>query len=257
MHAVVFQHEEHEDAGLFVDALQAAGFALTTRFRAARTVDADADLVVALGGTMAAYDTTAQPFLAAELAVLQERLQRGLPCLGLSLGAQLLARAAGGRVARGASGTEIGGLPIAWTDAGRTDPVLAPSTPTTVVAQWHQDTWSDVPRAVALATSDRYSQQAFRLGPSYAFQFHLELDSTRFARWLELDAGSLNANGHDVAALRATLPALAADQAARDRLVTNLAAHFARAAASAARARGAASDRRSDNGPTPPPSART
>ncbi|MBL8755047.1 MAG: gamma-glutamyl-gamma-aminobutyrate hydrolase family protein [Planctomycetes bacterium] len=257
MHAVVFQHEPHEDAGLFTDALQAAGFTLTTRFRSACAGDVAADLVVALGGTMAAYATTAHPFLAAELAVLHERLQGGRPCLGICLGAQLLARAAGGRALRGAAGTEIGGLPIAWTDAGRADPVLAPTRAELAVAQWHQDTWRDVPGAVPLAESPRYAQQAFRIGPSFAFQFHLELDAARFARWLELDAEGLTAAGHDLAALQATLPALAADDVARAGMVTRLAAHFATIAAPANHAPAAAPHRRSDSGPTRPPSGRT
>ncbi|MFY9342376.1 MAG: gamma-glutamyl-gamma-aminobutyrate hydrolase family protein [Planctomycetota bacterium] len=230
MRAVVLLHEEHEHEGWFGPALQQAGFTLERRFREVRAGDADAGLVVVLGGPMAAFDVGTHPFLAPEVVLLADRLRRGAPCLGICLGAQLLARAAGADVHRGAHGIEIGGCEVQWTAAGQSDPVVAPPGPATIVAQWHQDTWRAVPRATPLARSARYPQQAFRLGASFAFQFHLELGSEAFAQWLDGSRAELAANGHHVDALLATIPALRRDDAVRLAMVERLAAHFARAA---------------------------
>lgn len=215
MRAVVIRHEENEGEGWFGPALREHGFTLEPRFRAAAAPDVDADLVVVLGGSMSAAAPDAHPFLHGELAMLEERLRRGAPCLGICLGAQLLARAAGSRVRRGAPGPEIGALPIGWTTAARTDPVIAAGDAAMVVAHWHEDTFDPVPGAVLLASSERYEQQAFRLGDSFAFQFHLELDGATFAQWLGERGDGAAAN------------ALQPGEPVRRALVDRLARHFA------------------------------
>src|SRR3954464_15740377 len=54
------------------------------------------DLLVVMGGPMGVADlgNPETPFLAAEVALLRERLAAGAPVLGICLGAQLLAHAA-------------------------------------------------------------------------------------------------------------------------------------------------------------------
>ena len=226
MRAVVIQHEEHEGPARLGDALQHAGFTLVPRFRSVQSDDERADLVVVLGGPMSACASPALPFLLAERELLAARLCRGAPCLGICLGAQLLAGAAGAVVMRGAPGLELGALPIRWSAAGERDPVTSGGAEL-VVAHWHEDTFTPVPGAALLASSERYEQQVFRLGNSYGFQCHVELDAAAFARWLELGAAEITAAGGDLVALRATLPALAASDAARQQLLERLAQHFA------------------------------
>ena len=227
MRAVVVQHEEHEGPARLGDALVRAGFTLVPRFRAVQPDDVHADLVVVLGGPMSACAVPALPFLAAERELLAARLQRGAPCLGVCLGAQLLAAAAGAVVSRGAAGLELGASPIRWHAAAARDAVVGADAAELVVAHWHEDTFTPVPGAVLLASSARYEQQGFRLGDSYGFQCHIELDATAFARWLELGAAEITAAGGDVAALRAQLPAMAAHDARRQQLLERLAQHFA------------------------------
>lgn len=228
MRATIVQHEEHEGPGFVGAALTAAGFSLTTRFRAVQRSDVEADLVVVLGGSMGVGDGATHPFLHDEVALLTERLALQRANLGLCLGAQLLAAAAGAEVFRGKNGLEVGAAPVRWTRAGLEDPVLKGVSSKTVVAHWHQDTFSPVPEAALLASTDRYTQQAFRLGPSYGFQFHLELGADDFGRWLDRGAEELALEGKDLAGLRAGLPKLKAAEAELTELAARLAHHFAK-----------------------------
>ena len=134
MRAVVFQHEEHEGVGLLGPVLEEAGFTLVNRFRAVRREDVDADLVVVMGGPMGVYEAEQHPFLHDELALLTERLANERPCLGICLGAQLLASAAGAEVFLGKNGFEVGVAPVRWTPEALKDPVIAGVRPKTVVA---------------------------------------------------------------------------------------------------------------------------
>ena len=59
------------------------------------------DLLIVLGGSPGAYETDKYPFLQKELDLLQARLQKKRPSLGICLGAQLIARALGARVYAG------------------------------------------------------------------------------------------------------------------------------------------------------------
>ncbi|WP_426752250.1 glutamine amidotransferase-related protein [Myxococcus sp. Y35] len=230
MRAVVFQHEEHEGPGLLGPVLQAAGFSLVHRFRTVRREDVDAELLVVMGGRMAVYESDQHPFLREELGILMDRLAYERPCLGICLGAQLLAAAAGADVFPGKNGFEVGVGPVRWTPAAQQDPVLSAARPRTVVAHWHGDTHAPVPDATLLASTDRYTQQAFRLGPSYGFQFHLELTATELGRWYDLEADDLQQREKSLQELKAQLPRLKAAEADNTELLHRLAHHFARAA---------------------------
>jgi GMP synthase (glutamine-hydrolysing) len=177
MKAVIYQHEAHEGLGRFEPALQAVGFELVPRFRTTEPSDVDADLLVVMGGSMSVYEP--HPYLADERSVIAARFARGAPCLGVCLGAQLMAAAAGAEVYPGKRGFEIGVEPVRWTAAALQDEVFAGTPTGLVVAHWHGDTHAAVPDATLLASTDRYTQQAFRLGNSLALHFHLELTAGR------------------------------------------------------------------------------
>lgn len=234
MRAVVMQHEEHEGPGLLGPALEAAGFTLVKRFRTVKREDLNAELVVVLGGPMGIYEADRHPFLGEELALVTERLALGLPVLGLCLGAQLLAAAAGSEVFVGKNGLEVGVGPVRWTKEGLADPVIAGVRPRTIVAHWHQDTFKAVPGATLLASTDRYTQQAFRLGDSYGFQFHLELTADELERWFTQGAEELvELYEKDLDELRSQLPKLRSAEAENRELLERLAHHFARVARAA------------------------
>lgn len=229
MRAVVWQHEENVGLGMLGPALEAVGFSLVRRFRGLKREDLDAPLLVVLGGYMGVYEADRHPFLGEEVALMAERLALGRPMLGICLGAQMLAAAAGVEVFLGKNGFEVGVAPVRWTKEGLADAVLLGVRPRTAVAHWHQDTHKPVPGATLLASTDRYAQQAFRLGDSYGFQFHLELTADEFDHWLVKDAEELTElHGKNVEELRGQVPKLRAAEPENRALIERLAHHYAR-----------------------------
>lgn len=230
MRAVVIQHEEHEGPGLLAPALEAAGFQLLKRYRQVKRDDLSAELVVVLGGPMGVYESDQHPFLNDEVAFLIERLATDAPVLGICLGAQLMAAAAGAEVFPGKNGFEVGVGAVRWSAAAMSDPVIAGVRPKSTVAHWHGDTFKPVSGATLLASTDRYSQQAFRLGSSYGFQFHLELSAEDLDQWFTINEESLGARGKKVSELRAELGKLRGAEGENRALLERLAHHFAKRA---------------------------
>jgi GMP synthase-like glutamine amidotransferase len=121
---------------------------------------------------------------------LATAVDTGLPVLGVCLGAQLLAAALGAPVITGDE-PEVGVGAVVLNADGRRDPVLGPEGDGLPVVHWHSDTFGIPAGAVRLASSDRYENQAFRLGEHvYGLQFHLEVDDGVAAGWApDLPAG--------------------------------------------------------------------
>ena len=219
--AVAIRHVEFEDLGLLAPLLAHHGFATSYLdapanggvWRSAR----DADLLVVLGGPIGVADTDTYPFLGAELELIGERLAGDRPTLGICLGAQLLAVAAGGSVRPG-TGAEIGYAPVTLTNAARGS-VLEPlrSVP---VLHWHGDVISTPPELPPLAFTPICENQAFARGPNVlGLQFHLEAESASLERWLVGHAYELATRGVSVADLREDAAAHAAQLACRARQV--------------------------------------
>lgn len=219
MRAVIVQHEEHEGLGLLGPVLTAAGYGLTKRFRSIEHADLAAELVVILGGAMSANDVTEHPFIGAERAFLMERLALDRPTLGICLGSQLLAAAAGAEVSKGKNGAEIAIGPVKWMKAAQEELGVPAKT---TVAHWHAETFTAVPGATLLASTDRYAQQAFRVGRSYGIQFHLELTATAWLDWVKRGAAQLQAVRVDAAALEKDAGKLRAVEAANTAILERL-----------------------------------
>lgn len=173
--------------------------------------------VVVMGGPMASYDDTGFPTRGAEIELLRTALARELPVLGICLGAQLLVEAAGGRVFPG-SGAEIGWGTVSLTADAADDPLFRGVGDSVEVLHWHGDTYELPPNAVHLARSDRYENQAFRVGPcAWGLQFHLEVDDTAVRTFASEFADEARSAGVDPARIVAAAPsALAALAATRD-----------------------------------------
>ena len=127
---------------------------------------------VVIGGPMSANDCGTLAGIKCELDWIPKVVEAGVPFLGLCLGAQLLTRAAGGRVASHPEGlVEIGYVDVEPTAAGR-EWFKAPMK----VYQWHREGMTIPDCCELLATSERYPVQAFRHGRNaFGFQFHPEV----------------------------------------------------------------------------------
>ena len=116
---------------------------------------------------------------------LEGLLEHGTPLLGVCLGSQLVARAAGADVFRSPE-SEVGWYSVELTDAARADPV-ATSLPDRFDAfQWHHYTHTLPAGAVELARS-RVCTQAFRVGNAWGVQFHPEVRVEQVEEWLSED----------------------------------------------------------------------
>ncbi len=148
------------------------------------------DAVMAFGGSMHPDQDDRFAWLEREEEFLREVLAAEVPVLGVCLGAQMLARAAGAAVGP-ARAPEIGWLDVSLTEAGAADPVLGMFPPTATVFQWHHYTFEIAPGAVELARSEICSQ-AFRLAqPAWGIQFHAEVTLPMVSAWTEEDPDEL------------------------------------------------------------------
>ncbi|MDZ5697466.1 glutamine amidotransferase [Chelativorans sp. M5D2P16] len=204
--AIAIRHLAFEDLGAFGLAISAAGYTVgyhdvgLDEWEALRK--ADPDLLIVLGGPIGAYEDCNYPFLEDEVRLLAKRLEAGRPVMGICLGAQLIARAAGARVYPG-SAKEIGFAPIELTDSGRLS-CLSPFAQDAVTLHWHGDTFDLPTGAVHLATTKACTNQAFSMGPNViGFQFHPEAGGAGFERWLIGHTGELGAADIDIPELRA------------------------------------------------------
>jgi GMP synthase (glutamine-hydrolysing) len=182
MNCIALRHVAFEDLGLWEAEITAHGYTVTY-------VDAgvddlspvrDADLVVVLGGPIGIGDAAIFPIIEEEAALIRERLDAGLPTLGVCLGAQLMAHALGWPVAIGE--LELGFGVIEVTEAGMTTPLRHMAG--TPILQWHADFVTPPAGVDILASTAATACQAFAVGNSLAIQFHPEVDPETFERWL-------------------------------------------------------------------------
>ena len=183
---VVLQHVEWEGPGMIVPEAEKRGCEVDIRRLDSSDEIPTADYMdglVVMGAPWGAYEEDQHPFLRKECDVLRAVTRRGLPVLGVCLGAQLLARALGAKAFPG-HGAEIGFGAIELTEAGRKDALLTGLGGHLPAFHWHGDTFTLPQGAVLLASSPMYPHQAFRLGSrAYGFQFHIEPDTDTWTAW--------------------------------------------------------------------------
>jgi GMP synthase (glutamine-hydrolysing) len=205
--AVALRHIAFEDLGLLAPIMEREGWDVS--FCEAAVDDLghhsirNAELAIILGGPIGVYETEDYPFLASEIALIEYRVSRDLPTLGICLGSQLMAKALGSRVFKGPV-KEIGWGTIDLTEEGRSSCLGALQGEDAVVLHWHGDTF-DLPRdATRLASNRNYENQAFAYGKNaLALQFHLEADPRQLEEWYVGHTAELGAAKVSVTELRA------------------------------------------------------
>jgi GMP synthase (glutamine-hydrolysing) len=235
--AVVLTHEDFEGPARIGDVVRGEGYALDLRaLHRDGQVPADLgrdELLIVMGGPMGVGDleSTRYPFLAKEVTLLRQRVAEEAPVLGICLGAQLLAHAAGARVGpmTGAGEErlyEVGWGPIRFHHDEDNGDLLAGIPDETVMLHWHGDAFELPPGARRLASTAVCPNQGFALGKRlFGLQFHCETSGEDIEAFLREDGDFVvKANGPGgVERLRAETPRhLGAFGEMGDRLLRNL-----------------------------------
>jgi GMP synthase (glutamine-hydrolysing) len=180
---LIVLHQEHSTPGRVGHCLQRLGYDLDVR--RPRFGDplpetlGDHAAAVIFGGPMSVNDD--DDFIRREIDWIAVPLKENKPFLGICLGAQMCARALGGRVSVHPEGrAEIGYYPIRPTPAGLAVVNDWPGQ----VYQWHREGF-ELPRcAELLAEGDMFEVQAFRYGRTFALQFHPDVTHAMMHRWI-------------------------------------------------------------------------
>jgi GMP synthase (glutamine-hydrolysing) len=179
---LIVLHQEHSTSGRVGYALKKLGYELDVRrprFGDAlpATMHEHAAAVI-FGGPMSAND--GDDFIHREIDWIAVPLRDDKPFLGICLGAQMCARALGGRVFLHPDGhAEIGYYPIRPTAAGL---ALVDTWPEQVY-QWHREGFDLPDEAELLAEGETFEVQAFRYKRAYALQFHPDVTHAMMHRW--------------------------------------------------------------------------
>ena len=188
MRILAIVHQRDAGPGVFAEVIRGAGGQLDEWTLAERPQPpADPlgyDGVLVLGGAMNVDEGERHGWIAEEERLLRELLEREVPVLGLCLGGQLLAAAAGAEPRR-ASRPEIGWHGVEVNAGGRDDPLLGPLAPSFEAFQWHSYEFPLPPGAIALARSE-VCLQACRIGErNWALQFHPEVSRADALHWVD------------------------------------------------------------------------
>jgi GMP synthase (glutamine-hydrolysing) len=141
------------------------------------------DAYLVFGGAMHPDQDAQHAWLADEMRWLDQLVAELRPVLGVCLGVQLLARAAGAQVRR-LDVPEIGWIDVELTDAGADDSVLGSLPRRFTGLVWHHYTYEIPAGAIELARTER-TTQAFRLGEAcWGVQFHPEVTAPQLEGWI-------------------------------------------------------------------------
>ena len=169
--------------------------------------------LIALGGPMSVNDEDALPWLRPEKQLVRDAVARGIPVLGVCLGAPVDRKRSRRPASTAAPPARIGWFPVHGV------PDVAPGfqfPAESLVFHWHGETFDLPAGAVRLAGSAACENQAFQVGRNVvALQFHLETTPANVAALVEhcrdeLVAGPYVQSEHEL--LAAPRGALRGDQ---------------------------------------------
>ncbi|WP_225913927.1 glutamine amidotransferase-related protein [Leptolyngbya ohadii] len=194
---LVVVHQETSDPGLVGQVLRQMGYGLDIRCPAIgatlpETMDEHAGAVI-FGGPMSANDDDTLLFIRQELDWISIALESGKPYLGICLGAQMLARVLGARVAPHPEDLrEIGFMPVQPVSLKDNRGDLNPFAGLTHVYHWHKEGFELPHGAELLVTGETFQNQAYRYGDqAYGVQFHPEITRSMIDLWTEKAAEQL------------------------------------------------------------------
>jgi GMP synthase (glutamine-hydrolysing) len=170
---------EVEGAGIFPDLLASRGVQAGVHrlYETGEVPDGIEVPLIIMGGAMSVHDEKEFPFLAREKEIIRRYIREGRPVVGICLGAQLIADAAGARVY---PGTRESG----WCDVYKEHPGYFSGFPGRMkVFQFHGDTFDLPEGALLLWRGSEVRHQMFLLGSAAGVQFHPEITVPLIREW--------------------------------------------------------------------------
>ncbi len=197
---LVLQHVESEGLGIINKAVKQRGIqtdfiSIFKNDRIPRSLEGYNGLII-LGGPMGVYEEDIYPFIKDEITLIKSAIKDDTPILGICLGAQMLAKAAGADVYKGGKhvpagikqGKEIGWYKIKLSDEGKRDGLFIGLPGEFTVFQWHGDTFGIPENSKCLASSELFSNQIIKVGKNaYGLQFHLEVTEDMIKNWIDVN----------------------------------------------------------------------
>ncbi len=190
MRFLIIQHDDDGGPGVLLEPLAQAGEIVRWNvWDQHERPDLDGiDAIVSLGGTAHPDQDGTEPWLAKEIDLLEEALDVGTPILGVCLGSQLLARAAGGEIGP-IDRPEVARFSDVGLRSEAGDDLLLAALPRPFFGfEWHYYGFTPPPGATVLAGNEA-SPQAFRFqNRAWGLQFHIEVDAATLATWADVAA---------------------------------------------------------------------
>ena len=153
------------------------------------------DVLLIMGGAMNVDEEERLPWLRAEKEFILQAIKAGKKCIGICLGAQLIATALSERVYQNEE-KEIGIYPVNFTDAALKHELFRHLKNPYPVLHWHGDTFDLPDAAVLIASSEVCRNQAYMVGNRIlAFQFHFEMHAQLLEEFIDNDGFELEEKG--------------------------------------------------------------
>jgi GMP synthase (glutamine-hydrolysing) len=192
----VLRHLSNEGIGSFLQVFESRGCEMTfinTPRQNISNLDALApDFLVVMGGPIGVYQADEYPFLNDEIRILKDRIEADLPTLGVCLGSQLIAKAAGSNVYAGEQAKERGWGPLRLNGSAMNTPFEHLGGQVTNMFHWHGDTFDLPAEAKLLASTEAYKNQIFTLGKNICgLQCHPEVTADALREWMVMLVGEV------------------------------------------------------------------
>jgi GMP synthase-like glutamine amidotransferase len=155
----------------------------------------DFDFLVIMGGPQSVYEDTKFSWLKDEKLFIQKTVNRGVPILGICLGAQLLADVLGAKVYPNIE-KEIGWFPVWFSEVVKTKYPQIQFPHSLDVFHWHGDTFDLPENSIPVGWSEATKNQGFIYNNKViALQFHPEIDEKSIQNMSYAFKKELNQNG--------------------------------------------------------------
>lgn len=152
------------------------------------------DLILISGSKHSAYEDL--PWIEDFEEQIRQWMNQGTPLFGVCFGHQIIAKALGGAVEKGANGAEVEAVEVELTEAGRNDVAFSGFEKPFQIGTFHKDVVTTLPeKAIVLAKNTKYNTQALRFNErTIGVQFHPEFTAKHIIDIIERNKEDLVKN---------------------------------------------------------------